>query len=94
MEEDVIEDVFDGGAPAAACGATSAGSANSSSRARGGQSSFPVIGEDVIEGIFEHSGERVLLAARHLDRDRGAAMLESTARRVGQEKADIDSGLW
>ena len=61
---------------------------------RGGQNSFPVMGVDVVEGIFEHSGERALLAARHLDRDRGAVMLESTARRDGQEMADIDSGLW
>ena len=101
-----------GDAPAAACGTTSAGLANScttdsrprcgsglensqlSSRARGGRSSFPVMEEDIVEGVFEHSEERVLLAARHLDRDRGAAMLESTARRDGQDVADIGSELW
>ena len=41
-----------------------------SSSTRGGRSCFPVMGVDVVEGVFEHSGERVLLDARHLDRDR------------------------
>ena len=55
-----------------------------SSRTRGGRSSFPVMGVDIVEGVFEHNRERLLrLAARHLDRDRGAAMLESTAIQRG-----------